>query len=492
MKLSSFCRLKMGLPVRIAVGAFFLHCSTATLLVAQAGPQDFDFEMRTDKTEYSPGETVIATTGLGVRADGVQGWSYGVAHDTDLLNLEEVTTDGTDTDTVFSGGFNGTTLIMEDPPGNGVIGFIQPIILSFKKVVLVPQSEFFSMAAATYTVNGDACAGATGNIPTVLEFTEELGVSGGPRVEFNVTVAGVSLVPANITSGDVTIQCDAGPGGNAFEFDQDDNDLLADQMDTLDVDILLSNGTADGVEVQGWQYGVLLDPDEVEAIEGRPGVDSAALNGGQGPDFTSYEFAAPGGNGTLQGVTVGVVVELSGPGTEVLLVGVNETKHLDTIVLRSAVDIVDPEPGRTTQASFTNELGTPEPIDSIIVVAGRGVEPDITDTKGINLLPTGGGDDPRFIRGDANNDARLNISDGIWIINMLFYGREETECEPAADANGEGGINISDSMYIFNYQLQLGASSGNLNPPPPEPFPNCGTADDATPENCPDGSTTCG
>ena len=490
MKLSSFFRLEVGLPVRMVVGAFLLYFSTTTLLVAQAGPQDFDFEMRTDKTGYSPGETVNATTGLAVRADGVQGWSYGVVHDTDLLSLEEVTTDGTDTETVFSGGFNGTTLIMDDPPGTGVVGFIQPVILSFKKAVIVPQSEFFSMGAATYSVSGDACAGATENLSTLLEFTEGLTVFGGPPVEFNVTVAGVSIIPANVTSGTVTIQCDASSGEVAFQFGQTDNNLLADNTETLDLEVELSNSTADPVDVQGWQYGVLLDASEVEAIEGKPGVDSMALNGGQGPDFTSYDLAAPGVNGT-QGVVVGVVIELMDPGTEVLSVGSNSAKHLDTIVLRSAQEILAPESGRTTQASFSSGLGTPESVDSIIVVEGLAVEPTRTATQTINLMPVDG-TSPRFIRGDANNDARLNISDGIWIINTLFYGGEATACAPAADANGEDGVNLSDSMYIFNYQLQIGASPGNLNPPPAAPFPDCGTAEDATLENCPIGSTTCG
>jgi hypothetical protein len=491
MKLSSFSRLKIGSPVWIVAGVLLLPFLTATLLVAQPGPEDFDFDMLTDKADYTAGETVTLTTGIAVRADGVQGWSYGVVHDADLLTLEEATTAGTDTETVFSSGFNGTALIMEDPPGTGVIGFIQPIILSFKKVVIVPQSDFFSMGAATYRVDADACVGAGGNVSTQLEFTEDLAVFGGPTVGFNVTVGGVSILPANVKSADVTIQCDAVEGSVSFQFDQDDNDLSADQTDTLDLEVQLSNATAAAVDVQGWQYGVLLDTDEVEAIEGKPGADSAALNGGQGPDFVSYDLQAAGGNGTLQGVTVGVVIALTGPATEDLLVGANETKHLDTIVLRSVVDIVAPEPERTTPTSFSNELGTPEPVDSIIVVAGLAVEPTITDTKTIRLVPTDT-TGPRFIRGDANNDARLNISDGIWILNMLFYGAEQTACMPAADANAEGGVNISDSMYIFNYQLQLGASPGNLNPPPPAPFPGCGTADDATLENCPSGSTTCG
>ena len=128
-----------------------------------------------------------------------------------------------------------------------------------------------------------------------------------------------------------------------------------------------------------------------------------------------------------------------------------------------------------------------------MVVAGNGIVPDFADTLTLTLLPrTGGGDDPSFIRGDANDDRRVDIADGIWMVNFLFYGGTMTACLPAADANADGQRNVSDAMYIFNFQLQPGKTAGSqLFPAPPAPFPDCGTAAGVTLQDCPRGSTQC-
>ena len=117
--------------------------------------------------------------------------------------------------------------------------------------------------------------------------------------------------------------------------------------------------------------------------------------------------------------------------------------------------------------------------------------PDFSDTKEITLLPRGTVGAPKFIRGDANNDARVDIADGIWIVNTLFYSGPATVCKAAADANGDGKRDVADAMYVFQYELQPGATPSKLFPAPPAPFPACGTAAGVIASECPDGSTTC-
>jgi hypothetical protein len=74
----------------------------------------------------------------------------------------------------------------------------------------------------------------------------------------------------------------------------------------------------------------------------------------------------------------------------------------------------------------------------------------------------------KFIRGDANNDGVVNVSDGQYILNWLFQGGPPPPCNmDAADTNDDGVINGTDANYIFNYLFQGG-------PPPAAPFPQPG------------------
>lgn len=75
-----------------------------------------------------------------------------------------------------------------------------------------------------------------------------------------------------------------------------------------------------------------------------------------------------------------------------------------------------------------------------------------------------------FIRGDANADGFVNVSDVNLLWNYLFNGGVDwIPCEDAGDVNNDGKLDISDPTSLWNY-LFLGTS-----PPPEAPFPNCGT-----------------
>src|SRR5262249_46222175 len=70
-----------------------------------------------------------------------------------------------------------------------------------------------------------------------------------------------------------------------------------------------------------------------------------------------------------------------------------------------------------------------------------------------------------FIRGDANFDGTVNISDAIFTLSFLFLGGFSPLCDDAADADDSGRLDISDAVRILN-TLFLGTSS--LPPPYPE------------------------
>jgi hypothetical protein len=73
---------------------------------------------------------------------------------------------------------------------------------------------------------------------------------------------------------------------------------------------------------------------------------------------------------------------------------------------------------------------------------------------------------PRFVRGDANDDGAVGLSDGIYTLNWLFRAGPELPCREAGDANASGRIDLADAVYTFRY-LYLGG------PEPQGPFPAC-------------------
>jgi hypothetical protein len=78
--------------------------------------------------------------------------------------------------------------------------------------------------------------------------------------------------------------------------------------------------------------------------------------------------------------------------------------------------------------------------------------------------PTFATHDGIFIRGDANDDDSVNISDMTYISNWLYDGGPAPANMDAADANDDGAVNISDWGYLNNYLFSSGSA-------PPAPFP---------------------
>jgi hypothetical protein len=79
-----------------------------------------------------------------------------------------------------------------------------------------------------------------------------------------------------------------------------------------------------------------------------------------------------------------------------------------------------------------------------------------------------------FVRGDANNDGVLNVSDAVTILGHLFSGRIVPNCHDRLDVNDDGKINVADTITLLAYLFAGG-------PPPPPPFPDPGV--DPTPDD---------
>jgi hypothetical protein len=92
----------------------------------------------------------------------------------------------------------------------------------------------------------------------------------------------------------------------------------------------------------------------------------------------------------------------------------------------------------------------------------EGVVVGITRTPNVSRASAYG----RFVRGDANGDGRIDISDGIATLQYLFVGGDlgEENCQDAADFDDSGDLQVTDAIRSFDFLFQGG-------PPPDQPFP---------------------
>lgn len=144
-----------------------------------------------------------------------------------------------------------------------------------------------------------------------------------------------------------------------------------------------------------------------------------------------------------------------------------------------------PDPG--TQACIGINLG---PGTYTIGVSGQ--PGDSGGAFTINISGRSQGDPARFVRGDANSDGNINLSDGVTPLLYLFSGGDAPACMDAADANDTGSIEIADAILVFNWLFRSGTA-----PVPPSPTSpgylatDCGEdlGDDAL--DCENPSLTC-
>ena len=71
---------------------------------------------------------------------------------------------------------------------------------------------------------------------------------------------------------------------------------------------------------------------------------------------------------------------------------------------------------------------------------------------------------PTFVRGDANSDGAINLTDGVVPLLFLFSGGAAPTCADAADTNDTGNVEITDAIIIFSWLFTGGASPAAPSP----------------------------
>jgi hypothetical protein len=117
-------------------------------------------------------------------------------------------------------------------------------------------------------------------------------------------------------------------------------------------------------------------------------------------------------------------------------------------------------PGTAYPVKYCSSLGSP-PVAVVLVVSGLDVVPSTSSGKVAFSR--------NFLRGDADQNGQVNLSDSVSILTWLFRGGDEPSCVEAADSNGNRQVNIADPIYLLQHLFVSG-------PAPQAPFPACGPA----------------
>lgn len=135
--------------------------------------------------------------------------------------------------------------------------------------------------------------------------------------------------------------------------------------------------------------------------------------------------------------------------TDVALRWQNGSRYDVIRIQRNGTTIAE-VPGQSTEH---RDLAVPKGVFTYKVVGLARGQPSFPATTLLSTLSPPGA----FLRGDANRDGDVNLSDAIAALNFLFGGGLAPPCEDAADADDDGRLTITDPIIILNH-LFLGSA----------------------------------
>lgn len=125
----------------------------------------------------------------------------------------------------------------------------------------------------------------------------------------------------------------------------------------------------------------------------------------------------------------------------------------------SALSIADIDGDGTLDMAVTNYDE-----DSVMILIGQTIQTPQRD----------------FIRGDANGEGTVDLSDAVFLLTSLYVPTSPAaNCPAATDVNRDLVADLSDAVYLLSFLFVPGA------PAPPSPYPNCGPDPLGTGLECP-------
>jgi hypothetical protein len=248
---------------------------------------------------------------------------------------------------------------------------------------------------------------------------------------------------------------------------------------TLPLIVHPSSATPDH-DFQGFSYSVDFDEEVLEFV----GYERRY----QRPDGRNWGFAAlkvNGGNDTQgnagldEGYLVGGVIFCHGPDepNDPCPPGVMPPLDADNEMLGLTFRVKEDVPPGSTEIRFLDGAqaypGGP-PIANVVVIglyeAALRFEVAAVVVNGLLAIVADPGEG-RFIRGDANDDLAVDLSDAVFTLNHLFLGDRPPRCRDAADANDDGHLDIGDPVATLEALFRGGSIPSPSEAPGEDPTP---------------------
>jgi hypothetical protein len=468
----------------LAVGLVAASLASGALLgdefTLSVAPYRLPFQMgKAGETVSFSCQAFLGHTGTG---NGAGAWSLGIA--VEGATVTSATTGGTDGSQFLGAGSIEKVHIIDPAENSGVAGVVSSVVLSTQglETAVLPATGAWSVLSLTV----DATIPAGGGAAT-FELRDGL-IGAGEPFPLSVTQDGTAVTPTvepplAVLLQDTSDCCDsalsvgfsgavimdgpifdgiAGVGEGCFA---EGGEIIAEaplgavNSTTVHVNIVSNLPERN---VQGWSFGVAVDGSAVvNSITTAGTAGDLIPSGYRDPEGSLGRSSVidPAKNSGQKGVVASLALTTVGNPDAALPTPSTET------VLKINLSAAEPqgEADQTATLRFQEGLvGTAGPVPFVVAVWGQTAPACNVDRAGVTVIFRKSLDAP-FRRGDANKDGGVNMSDAIWILNALFSGGPQTECNDAADVNDSGAADISDPVYLSNF-LFFGTASA-----PPSP-----------------------
>lgn len=212
--------------------------------------------------------------------------------------------------------------------------------------------------------------------------------------------------------------------------------------------------------VEAFSFGLVYDSNDIDPLAAEAGLALLDATGPAGPDFYFVDLLPAAVPVTGNGLTVACVLSLSFP---IATIPAGLQQEI-TVVTFDCLPTATP--GAEIGVDFSDQLGDPQ---ILLVASVLGLDQFLTPISGLVTVfeepppPPG----PSFIRGDANGDGTLDISDPVRIGVFVARGVNELACLAAGDVDDDGLIQLSDVVNLLTYLFSEGIE-------PSAPYPDCG------------------
>ena len=385
----------------------------------------------------------------------VQGFVLAIAHDGAALTLSGINLAGTATAAA------GAEFVVPNLSPAGGTGGTLGVVLDFDAPFL---GQTIAAGTGRHIANFVYCCNDTIEAPNPDETTDLTfvnGVLGSPALDNVIVVGGLSINPS-LVNGTVTCAAIEPAGAVVFYCGDADGPGQIDGLPGETVDVCFYY-TSEEFNIQGFQLAVCFD---CNLTFGDFSIAGSILEA-VGAEFVNYTVDNDDTDGDGCEFVAGILLDALPPfggqtvpqTSDPLLIGCVEVTIGDDPALCDTLLSVEFCNGIDGAGSVL--------IENIVVIDFTSFQDIQFEDCAVYVLPV-----PTFIRGDCNNDTKVDLADSATIIGQQFMGLP-VDCLDACDANDDGKINLADSVFLLNFLFKSGDA-------PPDPGPDLTPGPDPT------------